>query len=62
MSEDVVNKFADQPWCAAVARLIRPTTAHSEWNKLAVAIGATRHAQVSIAVSRAGFSAMPNRR
>ncbi len=30
ISDDVVKRLADQPWCAAVARLSRPMATHSE--------------------------------
>ncbi|MCY1496874.1 hypothetical protein D9M68_308260 [compost metagenome] len=30
LSVTVVNRLADQPWCAAAARLSRPTISHME--------------------------------
>ena len=49
-----MNRFADHPWCAAAARLMRATATHSSFAPDAKTIGTTDSAQTSIAVFRAG--------
>jgi hypothetical protein len=59
MSETVVKRLADQPWCAAVARLIRATATHKlEANPVNI-IGVTHKAQASMAVFRALLTVQP---
>ena len=53
ISDAVVKRLADQPWCAAAARLSSPMAAHSDLTLLAVKMGTTRQAQKSMAASRA---------
>src|SRR3954447_17991518 len=59
MSDVVVYRFADHPWCAAVARLTSPTTAHILWMYGAAITGTTASAHVSIAVFRAALIGHP---
>src|SRR5487761_1341922 len=59
ISDTVVKRLADHPWCAAVARLKRPTQAHSLFRKATRKMGRTAHAQVSMADMRARVTDMP---
>src|SRR5216117_2528369 len=61
MSDDSVNRFADQPWCAAVARLISATADHIPCARAAKTIGTTASAQPSIAVLRDALTLQPRR-
>ena len=49
VSETSVNKFADQPWCAAAARLMMTTVLHKPGIKETKHIGTTHKAQTSSA-------------
>src|SRR5690348_6020565 len=59
MSETPANRFADQPWCAAVASPIKATTTHRFEIRETNRIGSTEQAQMSIAVLRARFTDHP---
>ena len=59
MSEASVYTFADQPWCAAAARLINATAVHMPSTRDAKTIGTTEMAHSSIAVLRAAFTVHP---
>src|SRR5512139_3551334 len=58
-SEVVVNRLADQPWCAAAARLMRPTASLRLPAPGASTIGNTEVAQLNIAVLRAALGFQP---
>src|SRR3954463_6171777 len=59
ISDAVVNRFADQPWCAAVARLTNPTTTHMLVMEGARTTGTTARAHTSMAVLRAALMVQP---
>src|SRR5262245_60819996 len=59
MSDASVNAFADQPWCAAVARLMIATAPQTPWTCVVKTIGTTPIAQTSIAVLRAALTVHP---
>src|SRR5215213_6412484 len=52
VSEEVVKRFADHPWCAAAAIPIKNTAIHKFDVKDAKTIGTTARAQINIAVLR----------
>src|SRR5207249_14173 len=59
MSDAVVNRLADQPWCAAVARLTSATTTHMLFSDGAKITGTTARAHASMVVLRAAFTVQP---
>src|SRR6266545_6280958 len=60
ISDASVNRFADQPWCAAAARLTRATAAQRFPPEYITSItGVTAAAQISMEVFRARFKRQP---
>src|SRR5512145_842141 len=59
MSDVVVNRFADQPWCAAAARLTNPTASQTFFVYGAAISGSTESAHTSIVVFRAALMLHP---
>ena len=59
VSDTVLKMLADQPWCAAAARLIRPTATHKLWESGANVTGTMHAAQINIAVLRAALTLQP---
>ena len=59
MSEVSVNRFAENPWCAAAARPISKTATHILRPRGRHATGTTHRAQASSAVFRAAFGVQP---
>src|SRR6195256_4673341 len=59
ISEAVVKRFADHPWCAAAARPTRPTATQRCFTLEANMIGVTASAHSSIAVLRARLMVHP---
>ena len=53
MSDDVVKRLADQPWCAPAATLISAMALHNDLTLAAVKMGRTSEAHTSMAASRA---------
>src|SRR5579863_4270705 len=62
VSEGSVNRFADQPWCAAAANPTRPTTTHRWLENGAQTTGTTANEQISKAILRAKFGVLPRRK
>src|ERR1700693_1578761 len=61
ISDDVVNRLADQPWCAPAAIPISAMAVHNDLTLAAVQMGTTRDAQTSMAESRAWLGESPRR-
>src|ERR1044072_4358777 len=59
MSEVVVKRLQDQPWCAAAAKPMRATAPQRLWTCDTNMIGVTASAQISIAVLRALLTVQP---
>src|ERR1017187_750057 len=59
ISDTVVYRLADQPWCAAVANPTSPTTIHKLLQYGAYSTGTTHKAHSSMAVLRAEFTVHP---
>ena len=59
MSDVRVNRFADQPWCAAAARPTSSTATQRLVTVDANTIGVTASAQMSIAILRARLTVQP---
>src|SRR5882724_8996200 len=59
ISEVVVKRFADQPWCAAAASPTRSTAIQTLEAFAANTTGTTASAQINIAVLRARFIVAP---
>src|ERR1035437_8265029 len=59
MSDAMVNMLADQPWCADIARLTRPTTGHMLFENGASRTGVTHWAQASMSDFRAALMLQP---
>src|SRR5829696_7693818 len=59
MSDAVVKRLADHPWCAAAATLIRATATHILLAPDAKTIGTTASAQMSIAIFRPALTVQP---
>src|SRR4051812_49266066 len=59
-SDVVVYRFADQPWCAAAARLINPTVSHIfPPENITIDTGTTQTAHISMVVLRAAVTDQP---
>ena len=61
MSEAMVKMFADQPWCAAAARVTKATASHIEVAREAKTMGTTQSAQINMAVLRAALKSLAMR-
>src|SRR3954463_12286988 len=59
MSDGSVYRFADQAWCAAVARLMIATASHRLSTYCAKKIGVTATALISMVVLRAALIVQP---
>src|ERR1700693_6417886 len=59
ISDAVVNRFADHPWCAAAASPTRPTASQRLLTPETKTIGVTIRAQINIAVLRARLIVHP---
>src|ERR1039458_4900692 len=59
ISDTIVNRLADHPWCAAVASPTSPTTTHKLLQYGAHTTGATHNAHTSMVVLRAEFTVHP---
>src|ERR1041384_3839362 len=59
-SDESVKRFADQPWCAAAARLTMPTATHICCVHAAKTTGTTHNAHPSIAVLRPALTLQPH--